>query len=165
MEGHFDISEFISSVFYNAFYQLLGRKRDYPLTGFLSAIILQKIFPIPTDSLLILNFMSPKIIPKPSIPFSAASRLTIKTILMLTLIRWLTVSCLHRLLPVLTQNSSISMAISTMLINLPSSLTVSALSAISPFPMMLLRPPIQKYLWKRNPIPQMKINPSVIPPP
>lgn len=38
----------------NAFYQHLGRKRDYPLTGFLSALILQKIFTIPTDSLLIL---------------------------------------------------------------------------------------------------------------
>ncbi len=51
---HFDISEFIPSVFYNAFYQSLGRKRTYPLTGFLSALILQKVFSIPTDSLLIL---------------------------------------------------------------------------------------------------------------
>ena len=39
LERHFDISEFIPSVFYNAFYQHLGRKRDYPLTGFLSALI------------------------------------------------------------------------------------------------------------------------------
>ena len=54
LEEHFDLSEFIPSVFYNAFYQHLGRKRDYPLTGFLSALILQKIFSIPTDSLLIL---------------------------------------------------------------------------------------------------------------
>ena len=54
LERHFDISEFIPSVFYNAFYQHLGRKRDYPLTGFLSAPILQKIFSIPTGSLLIL---------------------------------------------------------------------------------------------------------------
>ena len=54
LEEHFDISEFIPSVFYNAFYQSLGRKRTYPLTGFLSALILQKIFSIPTDSLLIL---------------------------------------------------------------------------------------------------------------
>ena len=54
LEEHFDISEFVPSVFYNAFYQRLGRKRDYPLTGFLSALIFQKIFSIPTDSLLIL---------------------------------------------------------------------------------------------------------------
>lgn len=54
LEEHFDFSEFIPSVFYNAFYQRLGRKRDYPLTGFLSALILQKIFSIPTDPLLIL---------------------------------------------------------------------------------------------------------------
>lgn len=44
LEDHFDISAFIPSVFYNAFYQHLGRKRDYPLTGFLSALVLQKIF-------------------------------------------------------------------------------------------------------------------------
>lgn len=54
LEQHFDISQFIPQSFYNAFYQHLGRKRDYPLTGFLSALILQKIFSIPTDSLLIL---------------------------------------------------------------------------------------------------------------
>lgn len=54
LEEHFDISEFIPPAFYNAFYQSLGRKRIYPLTGFLSALILQKIFSIPSDSLLIL---------------------------------------------------------------------------------------------------------------
>lgn len=54
LEEHFDISEFIPSVFFNAFYQSLGRKRSYSLTSFLSALILQKIFSIPTDSLLIL---------------------------------------------------------------------------------------------------------------
>lgn len=54
LDKHFDIQEFIPTVFTNAFYQRLGRKRLYPLTGFLSALILQKIFSIPTDSLLIL---------------------------------------------------------------------------------------------------------------
>lgn len=54
LDEHFDLNEFIPSVFSNAFYQHLGRKRTYPLTGFLSALILQKIFSIPTDSLLIL---------------------------------------------------------------------------------------------------------------
>lgn len=39
-------SEFIPSVCYNAFYQSVGRKRLYPLIGFLSALI-------PTDALLI----------------------------------------------------------------------------------------------------------------
>lgn len=51
---HFDISLFIPQTFYNSFYHRLGRKREYPLTGFLSALILQKIFSIPTDSLLII---------------------------------------------------------------------------------------------------------------
>lgn len=54
LDEHFDFCEFIPTVFTNAFYQHLGRKRTYPLTGFLSALILQKIFSIPTDSLLIL---------------------------------------------------------------------------------------------------------------
>lgn len=54
LEQHFDISMFIPTTFCHAFYQHLGRKRIYPLTGFLSALILQKLFPIPTDSLLIL---------------------------------------------------------------------------------------------------------------
>lgn len=54
LDEHFDIQEFIPRVFANAFYQRFGRKRLYPLTGFLSALILQKIFSIPTDSLLIL---------------------------------------------------------------------------------------------------------------
>ena len=54
LEQHFDINQFVPSPFYHAFYQHLGRKRDYPLNGFLSALILQKIFSIPTDSLLIL---------------------------------------------------------------------------------------------------------------
>lgn len=32
LDEHFDIAEFIPSVFTNAFYQQLGRKRIYPLT-------------------------------------------------------------------------------------------------------------------------------------
>ena len=49
-----DIIEFIPILFRIAFYQTLGRNRIYPLHGFLSAFILQKIFSIPTDSLLLL---------------------------------------------------------------------------------------------------------------
>ena len=49
-----DINDFIPIEFSNAFYQSLGRNRIYPLQGFLSAFILQKIFSIPTDALLLL---------------------------------------------------------------------------------------------------------------
>lgn len=54
LEEHINLNDFISVEFYCAFHLSLGRKRDYPLKGFLSALILQKIFTIPTDSLLIL---------------------------------------------------------------------------------------------------------------
>ena len=42
-----DIFQLIPADFYHAFYRSLGRKRVYPLEGFLSALILQKIFSIP----------------------------------------------------------------------------------------------------------------------
>ena len=48
LQEHFDFSEFIPSTFRNAFYQSLGRKRIYPLEGFLAALVLQKVFSIPT---------------------------------------------------------------------------------------------------------------------
>lgn len=54
LEEHIDLEEFIPTSFSKAFYKKLGRSRDYPLTGFLSSLILQKIFTIPTDALLIL---------------------------------------------------------------------------------------------------------------
>jgi len=54
LEEHIDLNEFIPSAFFSAFHQRLGRKREYPLAGFLSSLILQKVFSIPTDSLLIL---------------------------------------------------------------------------------------------------------------
>ena len=47
---HFDLNEFIPPEFLTAFYLSIGRKRLYPLQGFLTAFILQKIFSIPTDS-------------------------------------------------------------------------------------------------------------------
>lgn len=49
-----DLHDFIPAEFYSAFYRSSGRKRTYPLHGFLCALILQKIFSIPSDSLLIL---------------------------------------------------------------------------------------------------------------
>lgn len=54
LKEHIDLDEFIPLEFYAAFYKSIGRKRNYPLKGFLSALILQKILTIPTDSLLII---------------------------------------------------------------------------------------------------------------
>lgn len=54
LDEFIDLNQFIPQTFFNAFHQKLGRKRVYPLTGFLSALILQKVFSIPSDSLLIL---------------------------------------------------------------------------------------------------------------
>jgi hypothetical protein len=54
LSEHFDLNEFIPTEFQSAFYLSIGRNRIYSLHGFLSAFILQKIFSIPTDSLLLL---------------------------------------------------------------------------------------------------------------
>jgi hypothetical protein len=45
LSEHMDINEFIPPEFQSAFYLSIGRTRIYPLHGFLSAFILQKIFP------------------------------------------------------------------------------------------------------------------------
>ena len=54
LSTHFDLDEFIPYEFKSAFYLSIGRNRIYPLHGFLSAFILQKIFSIPTYALLLL---------------------------------------------------------------------------------------------------------------
>lgn len=54
LSQHIDLNQFIPAEFFSAFYQNIGRNRLYPLQGFLSAFILQKIFSIPTDSLLLI---------------------------------------------------------------------------------------------------------------
>lgn len=54
LESTVDIADFIPQSFYNAFYRHIGRDRLYPLEGFISALILQKVFSIPSDTLLIL---------------------------------------------------------------------------------------------------------------
>lgn len=54
LSEYFDLEDFIPADFRSAFYLSIGRNRIYPLHGFLSAFILQKIFSIPTDSLLLL---------------------------------------------------------------------------------------------------------------
>lgn len=54
LSEHFDLNEFIPPKFFTAFYLSIERKRLYPLQGFLISFVLQKIFSIPTDSLLLL---------------------------------------------------------------------------------------------------------------
>ncbi len=57
LESHIDIDEIIPISFRNHFYASTGRTRKYPLNALLWALILQRIFSIPTDTLL-LTFLS-----------------------------------------------------------------------------------------------------------
>ena len=51
LETHIDLDEFIPISFRNHFYASTGRTRKYPLQAFLWALIIQRIFSIPTDQL------------------------------------------------------------------------------------------------------------------
>ena len=53
LESSIDLSELISVSFRNHFYASTGRPREYSLTSLLWALIIQRIFSIPTDSLLL----------------------------------------------------------------------------------------------------------------
>lgn len=53
LETHIDIDEFIPISFRNHFYTSTGRSRKYPLRTFLWALIIQCIFSLPTDQLLL----------------------------------------------------------------------------------------------------------------
>ena len=53
LENHIDLDEFILISFYNHYYAAAGRNRKYPLTAMLLALIIQRLFSIPTDSLLL----------------------------------------------------------------------------------------------------------------
>lgn len=53
LEKHLDWEEIIPARFYNAFYQRLGRTRDYELESFLRALFLQRIFHYVEDSQLL----------------------------------------------------------------------------------------------------------------
>ena len=53
LENHIDIDEFIPISFRNHFYASTGRSRKYPLQAFLWALIIQRIFSISTDQLLL----------------------------------------------------------------------------------------------------------------
>ncbi|TZE81825.1 transposase [Calorimonas adulescens] len=54
LEENIDLEELIPSSFYNHFYSSIGRNRVYPLSGFLWALLIQRIFSIPTDRLLLI---------------------------------------------------------------------------------------------------------------
>jgi hypothetical protein len=53
LENNLDLDEFISVSFRNHYYASTGRPRRYPLIAMLWALIIQRIFSIPTDSLLV----------------------------------------------------------------------------------------------------------------
>ena len=53
LEQHIDLDEIIPAAFYSHFYASTGRTRKYPLKAFLWALILQRIFSIPKDQLLL----------------------------------------------------------------------------------------------------------------
>lgn len=53
LENHIDLDELIPVTFYNHFYASTGRSRKYHLHALLWALIIQRIFSIPTDQLLL----------------------------------------------------------------------------------------------------------------
>lgn len=54
LEQHINLDEFIPISFRDHFYASKGRHRKYPLEAFIWALFIQRVFSIPTDSLLIL---------------------------------------------------------------------------------------------------------------
>lgn len=53
LQSNIDLDEITPDSFRNHFYASTGRSRKYPLHAFLWALIIQRIFSIPTDSLLL----------------------------------------------------------------------------------------------------------------
>lgn len=62
LEQHINLDEFIPSSFVNRFYASTGRSRKYPLHALLWALIIQRIFSIPTDSLLLVFLSYSKVL-------------------------------------------------------------------------------------------------------
>lgn len=54
LENHFDLDEIVPISFKNHYYASSGRNRKYPLNAMLWALIIQRLFSIPTDSLLLI---------------------------------------------------------------------------------------------------------------
>ncbi|MCD8398667.1 MAG: ISNCY family transposase, partial [Lachnospiraceae bacterium] len=50
LENHIDLDEIIPASFYRNYYASTGRNRKYPLNAMLWALIIQRLFSIPTDS-------------------------------------------------------------------------------------------------------------------
>ena len=53
LEQHINLAEFIPISFHHRFYKGIGRTRKYPLHGFIWALIIQKVFTIQQDQLLL----------------------------------------------------------------------------------------------------------------
>ena len=53
LENHIDLDEIVPVSFRNHYYASTGRNRKYPLNAMLWALIIQRLFSIPTDSLLL----------------------------------------------------------------------------------------------------------------
>lgn len=53
LEQYIDIDKIIPATFHNHFYVSMGRSRKYPLNALLWALIIQRIFSIPTNQLLL----------------------------------------------------------------------------------------------------------------
>lgn len=54
LENHINLDEIVPISFYNHYYASTGRNRKYPLNAMLWALIIQHLFSIPTDSLLLI---------------------------------------------------------------------------------------------------------------
>lgn len=53
LQQHIDLDEIIPIIFRNHFYASTGRTRKYPLNALLWTLIIQRIFSIPNDQLLL----------------------------------------------------------------------------------------------------------------
>lgn len=53
LQSHIDLNEIVPASFPKRFYASTGRARKYPLFALLWALIIQRIFSIPTDQLLL----------------------------------------------------------------------------------------------------------------
>ena len=54
LENHIDLDKIVPTSFYSHYYASTGRNRKYPLNAMLWALIIQRLFSIPTDSLLLI---------------------------------------------------------------------------------------------------------------
>ena len=53
LQQYIDLDEIVPASFQKHFYASTGRTRKYPLQAFLWALIIQRVFSIPTDQLLL----------------------------------------------------------------------------------------------------------------